>query len=50
MKQPVRAYGADRPDELRKSFAENGFNIRKLVVEISRDRALMDEATAVSDR
>ena len=35
MKQPVRAYGLTKPEELRKSFAENGFNMRKLVVEIA---------------
>jgi cytochrome c553 len=32
-KQPVMAYGVQKPEEFRKSFAENGFNIRKLVVE-----------------
>jgi hypothetical protein len=32
-KQPIMAYGVEKPEELRKSFAESGFNIRKLVVE-----------------
>ena len=35
VKQPVRAYGLEKPDELRKTFAENGFNMRKLIVEIA---------------
>ncbi|MBN9120352.1 MAG: DUF1592 domain-containing protein [Planctomycetes bacterium] len=34
-KQPVRAYGLKKPDELRKTFAESGFNMRKLIVEIA---------------
>jgi hypothetical protein len=34
VKQPVRAYGPTRLDELRQSFAANGFNVRKLVVEV----------------
>ena len=34
-KQPVRAYGLTKPDELRKTFAQNGFNMRKLIVEIA---------------
>lgn len=35
VKQPTRAYGLNRPEELRKSFAENSFSIRKLVVDIA---------------
>jgi cytochrome c553 len=35
VKQPVRAYGLTKPEELRKTFAENAFNMRKLVVEIA---------------
>ena len=38
-KQPVRAYGLQRPQELRKSFAESGYNVRKLVVEITTTAA-----------
>ncbi|HQU46194.1 MAG: hypothetical protein B7Z73_18560, partial [Planctomycetia bacterium 21-64-5] len=34
VKQPVRAFGPDLPERLRRSFAENGFNIRRLLVEI----------------
>jgi hypothetical protein len=40
VKQPVRAYGPDRPDELRRSFAANQYNVRKLVVEIATTAAL----------
>jgi len=35
VKQAVRAYGINRPEELQKSFSENGFNMRKMVVEIA---------------
>jgi hypothetical protein len=34
IQQPVRAYGANTLDELTRSFAGNGFHIRKLAVEI----------------
>jgi hypothetical protein len=34
IKQPIRAYGLHKPDELRKAFEEKDFNIRRLVVEI----------------
>ncbi|MDY3562629.1 DUF1592 domain-containing protein [Gemmata sp. JC673] len=35
VKQPVRAYGLAKPEELRKMFAANGLNVRKLIVEIA---------------
>ena len=35
VKQPVRAYGLDRPKMLRESFAKSGYNMRKLLVEIA---------------
>lgn len=35
VKQPVRAFGADRPEQLRRFFTENGFHIRRLLVEIA---------------
>jgi hypothetical protein len=35
VKQPVMAYGLTKPDELVKTFSENGFNVRKLVVDIA---------------
>ena len=34
VQQPVQAYGPHALDELRHSFAESGFNIRKLAVAI----------------
>jgi hypothetical protein len=34
VKQPVRAYGLDRPDRLRDKFAENAYSIRRLLAEI----------------
>jgi Protein of unknown function (DUF1592)/Protein of unknown function (DUF1588)/PA14 domain/Cytochrome C oxidase, cbb3-type, subunit III len=40
VKQAVRAYGINRPEELRKSFSANGFNTRKLVVEIAVTAAM----------
>ncbi|HEY2911647.1 MAG TPA: DUF1585 domain-containing protein, partial [Gemmataceae bacterium] len=35
VKQPVRAYGPNKLDELRRGFAKDGFNVRKLMVEIA---------------
>jgi len=40
VKQPVRAYGLNRPEELRKTFSENGFSVRKLVVEMAVTAAM----------
>lgn len=40
VKQPVRAYGANKPVELRDSFSRGGFNIRKLAVEAAVTAAL----------
>ena len=40
VKQPIRAYGPNRSPNLRRSFAENGYNIRKLMVEIVAPSAL----------
>ncbi|MCS6864188.1 MAG: DUF1592 domain-containing protein [Gemmataceae bacterium] len=40
VKQPVRAYGLTKPEELRKIFAENNFNMRKLIMEIAVMAAL----------
>lgn len=33
VKQPIRAYGPDGWEELKRSFVQNGYNIRKLVIE-----------------
>jgi cytochrome c553 len=35
VKQPVRAYGLQTPAQLRNKFAQSGYNIRKLLVEIA---------------
>jgi hypothetical protein len=35
VKQPVRAYGLDTPTRLQQKFANSGYNIRKLLVEIA---------------
>jgi hypothetical protein len=35
VKQPIRAFGVDRPEQLRRSFAASGFNVRRLLVEIA---------------
>ncbi len=40
VKQPVRAFGVTKPEELRKSFAENGYSIRKLAVEVAVTAAM----------
>jgi cytochrome c553 len=40
VKQPVRAYGPNRLDELRQSFVQNGYSVRKLMVEIMATTAL----------
>ena len=40
VKQPLRAFGADRPETLRQSFAKNGFSIRSLIVEMVSSSAL----------
>jgi hypothetical protein len=39
-KQPVRAYGLAKPEELLKTFVDNDYNVRKLVVEIAVGTAL----------
>lgn len=35
VKQPIMAYGVTRPDELRKSFSAQGYDVRKLVIEVA---------------
>ncbi len=40
VKQPIRAYGLSESTSLRDSFVANGFNIRKLMVEIVSSTAL----------
>ena len=40
VKQPIRAYGPETLADLRRSFVEDGYNIRKLMVEIVAESAL----------
>ncbi|HZP80806.1 MAG TPA: DUF1592 domain-containing protein [Chthonomonadaceae bacterium] len=40
VKQPIRAYGPRTLPDLERSFAENEYNIRRLMVEIAADTAL----------
>jgi cytochrome c553 len=42
VKQPVRAYGSGKLEDLRRSFAEREFNVRKLVVEAVTAAAIKD--------
>lgn len=44
VKQPIRAFGAHTPANLRKSFAANDFHVRKLIVEVVRTSALTPPA------
>lgn len=46
--QPVRAYGQNTLDELRRSFADNEFHIRKLAVEVMTTTALKRSIADVS--
>ena len=48
VKQPIRAFGRTELTDLRGSFAENGFNIRKLMVEIMTSSALRAASEAVN--
>jgi hypothetical protein len=43
IKQPIRAYGLQTPDELRVGFEQNQFNIRRLMVDIATTAALTDQ-------
>ena len=43
VKQPIRAFGPRRLEELREFFAKNDFNVRKLVIEIATVAALKEE-------
>lgn len=40
VKQPVRAYGADAQETLRRKFIESGYNIQRLLIEIATLAAL----------
>ncbi len=47
VKQPIRAYGSDKTEELRRFFVDNGCNVPKLMGEIAVQAALLpsDEKT-----
>jgi Protein of unknown function (DUF1592)/Protein of unknown function (DUF1588)/PA14 domain/Protein of unknown function (DUF1585)/Cytochrome C oxidase, cbb3-type, subunit III len=45
IKQPIRAYGPEALPKLRNSFAANGFNIRRLAVDIVTTAAVNSEVT-----
>ncbi len=40
IKQPVRAFGPDQPQPLKRAFAESGYNIRRLLIELAATSAL----------
>jgi hypothetical protein len=42
VKQPILAFGPDKPTELRRFFVANHYNVRRLVVEIIAQAALPD--------
>ena len=50
VKQPVRAYGAGELPSLRQSFADGGFNVRKLVVQIAMASAFPPPGKKVQTR
>ena len=46
VKQPIRAYGLNKRAEVTKNFTDNGFNIRRLVVQIATDAAMQGRQPA----
>ncbi len=50
VKQPVRAFGTDRAERLRRFFAENGFHIRRLLVEIATVAAFESVPESVASK
>jgi hypothetical protein len=52
IKQPIRAYGQDTLPNLRNSFAQNGFNIRRLAARIVTVAAAggIDQASSTKDQ
>jgi len=48
VQQPVRAYGPTTLDDLQKSFAAEGFHVRKLVVKVMTTTALLGRETKVA--
>jgi hypothetical protein len=50
VKQPIRAYGPQKITELRKSFAANQYNIRKLMVEMIVESGVRGQGSGVSSK
>lgn len=50
IKQPIRAYGLQVPDELRAIFEQQQFNVRQLMIEIATTAALTDQAALPQTR
>lgn len=48
VKQPIRAFGVDRAERLRQSFAASGFSVRRLLVDIATASALDGRPAAVA--
>lgn len=48
VKQPVRAYGMQKPAELKNAFASSEFNIRKLAVEIATATAIKPSVSPIA--
>lgn len=46
IRQPILAYGPDKLQELRRFFADNGYNVRRLVIEAVVQAALADRSPA----
>jgi hypothetical protein len=47
VKQPIRAYGPRKLADLRRSFAENDFNVRKLIIDSVAESALYTRKEAL---
>ena len=47
VRQPVLAYGPDKLTELRRRFADNDCNMRRLVIEIVADTALAKDQAKI---
>jgi len=50
VKQPIRAFGSEEQADLRRVFADNGYSIRRLAVEIAARAALPDPAKVARDK
>jgi hypothetical protein len=48
VKQPIRAYRLNQAESLRQTFVANGFNIRKLVVDIARKSCATEDTDSTN--